>query len=248
LRVGSGECELRIEDHLIPPHHSQVLLDTKNQLVLVCTNAVYEIIARGYSVKKVVLSDGIVLQLGETELRVLVTPREKANAFDPLAPNEHTSPFLGNWEEKHQDAMAPFRPNKVDTPKSRLISELKHLINATAPAEFQSTFKLFKEPFKLRLETGPQADDEFVVSWGPRDFGPLALEYPIEYPPFPGILFSLTPNETGEILFSTKFPDFARVSGHNNPICVIRIGETIEAGNSTIVIENLKDSTKDVKS
>lgn len=242
LRIGSGNCDLRIEDTDLPPLHSQVLLDQKNQMVLVCTNAVFEVLINGRAVKKVVLLNGITAQIGNSLFKIIVTDKELLGALDPLLPNQASANASRNWLAPEKEPALSFKVAQPESPKLLLIKELQHLIDEIKNPPLAPSFSLFKQPILLRLETGPQADDEYILSWGPRDFGPLALEFPIEFPPFPGILFTLTPSDSGEIVFSTKHPDFARVSGHTDSSCVIADGDKIEAGNSTIFVELLKDT------
>ncbi len=242
LRVGSsGDCDVQVNDPKIPPIHSQVLLDNKNRMVLVCTNAVYEIIINGRGVKKVVLLNGITIRIGNSFFKVIATDRELMGALDPLMPKPEPDNAARNWFEEDRDVATTIKFAQPESPKTILAKELKQLVSEFKNPPLTPTFRLFKFPILLRLETGPQADDEYILSWGPRNFGPLALEFPVEFPPFPGILFTLSPSDSGEIIFSTKHPDFARVSGHTDPTCVIRDGDKIEAGNSTILVEFLKD-------
>jgi hypothetical protein len=242
LRIGSGKYDLSIRDPDLPQLHSQVLLNAKNQMVLVCTNAVFEIRINGSSVKKVALVHGMTLQIGSTHLKVSISSIPIIGAVDPLAPKRDplTRP---NKVRTPEDSVENTKGLSivVDSPKSHLAKGLREFSKTVTNETATNSFKLFNVPLLLRLETGPQADDEYVVSWGPRDFGPMALEFPIEFPPFPGVLFTLSPSETGQVVFSTKHPDFSRVRGISESTCVINSGDRVEAGNSTILIEYLKD-------
>lgn len=234
IRVGSGDCEIRLEDPELPALHSQVMFDSNDQLVLVCTNAVYEIISNGRSSKKVVLENGIHLRVGSTSFQVLVTTKSIGDALDPLKPVLNHELTLKKEFTLHQE------PNSS---RNNLIAEL-HRLAERAPKRTQAeAVRLFKHPVKLTVKQGPQADDEFIFSWGPREFGPMALEFPVEFPPFPGILFTLSPSENGDIVFNTKHPDFARVSGQTDTTCVIAMGDHIEVGNSIILVERLEDKS-----
>lgn len=242
LRLGSSnQCEIPLLDPEAPPIHSMVMLDQKDHLVLVCTNAVYEIIANNRTVKKTVLHDDKVLQIYNVHLRVRVTQKPLIGAVDPFilkqAEPQNTAMLTPNEILEINDQS---KITVVETPKSRLIKELSALLESfSTPFPHPHTFKLFKRPFLLKVETGPQADDEFLVSWGPRDFGPQSLEFQLEFPPFPAILFTLSPSSEGDIVFSTNHPNLASVSGQPTSTSVILNGSKIIAGNSTISIEFL---------
>lgn len=234
MRLGSVDCEIPISDDQAPPLHSQVLLNDKNQLILVCTNAIFDIKISGRSVKKVILLTGITIQISNISLKIFNTEDLNSSALDPLKPkNIINSTIRENFL------------NTEDTtelsPKELLKKTLFDLKAKNKIPSHSSNFRLFEKPILLKIVSGPQADDEFIFSWGPRDFGPLSLEFPIDYPPFPSTLFTLSPSESHEIIFSTNHPDFARVIGHNEQRCVISINDRIEAGNSTIILSYLKD-------
>lgn len=236
LKLGSVNAELLLLDSEVPPLHSQVLLDNKDQLVLVCTNAVYEIKVNDRVMKKTVLYNGVLLQIAKVLIRVKVTTQPLIGALDPL--------LIRQEEQKNPLPPIEGLPEifshtniEVETPKNHLIKELRKLTEGFPTYSPPASFRLFKSPLVVRVESGPQADDEFHICWGPRDFGPLALEFPIDYPPFPGILFTLTPNEKGEAVFSTKHPEISRVSGSSNSNNVIEEGSKIIAGNSTVIVE-----------
>lgn len=243
LRLGSGNCEVQLQDPTLAVLHSQVMLDSEDRLVLVCTNAVYEIVVNGRSVKKVVLEDGLNMKVGSSTIRVIISAKPVPGARDPLKPQvDQGITFKGTINDTTNLGHRS-RATEPESTKKFLLQELNKMLESAKRGENQkSAIQLFKLPVRLKIERGPQADDEFFLSWGPREFGPLAMEFPIEYPPFPGILFSLTPGDTGDIIFSTKHPDFARVCGHTEQTCVIDDGDRIEAGNSTILVEYLRDA------
>ena len=234
MRLGSVDCELPISDDQAPPLHSQVLLNDKNQFTLVCTNAVFDIKINGRSVKKVVLLSGITIQISNIILKIFKTDDLNNSALDPLKPKNIFNSFI-------KPNFLNSKETKELSPKELLKQSLFDLKVEKKNLSPSSNFRLFKKPIHLKIVSGPQADDEFIFSWGPRDFGPLSIEFPIEYPPFPSTLFTLTPSESHEIIFSTNHPDFARVCGHNEQSCVISISDKIEAGNSTIILSYLKD-------
>ncbi len=247
LRVGSGDYDLQLVDPSVPPLHSQVMLDQEDRFVLVCTNAVYEMRAGGQTFKKVLLQKGMVIQIGNAFLGVKSSVEPLMGALDPLLVRQNEQKVeesLVDEQTKTQTQLS--KAFEIETPKKLLLNELENLMSQP---ELMSdvklnppSFKLFKNPLHLKVESGPHADDEYVISWGPRDFGPLSLEFPVDYPPFPGILFTLTPGSEGEILFSTIHPKFCKVNGQDQQTSVLREGSQIIAGNSTIKINYLKET------
>jgi len=240
LRVGSSnQCEIQLLDTEVPPVHSMVMLDHKDQLILVCTNAVYEIIANDKSVKKTVLYDKKILQISNIHLRVRVTQKPLVGAVDPfIIKNMETQNLTNLTNHDILEINDKTKATEIETTKSRLIKELQIIMDSfNTPFPHPHTFKLFKNPLLLKVLTGPQADDEYLISWGPRDFGPQSLEFQLEFPPFPAILFTLSPNAEGEVIFSTNHPSFASLSGQTTPTGAITSGSKIIAGNSTISIE-----------
>lgn len=243
LRLGSSsQCEIPILDSDAPPIHSVVMYDHKDQLVLVCTNAVYEILANNKKVKKTVLYQGKLLQISNTHLRIRVSETPLIGAIDPLTLKQ--SETQNNPPPTTDDVFEIDDKSRVtvfETTKSLLIKELQALVDSfNTPYPHPKTFKLFKQPIRLKVESGPQADDEYWISWGPRDFGPQSLEFQLEFPPFPPVLFTLSSNNEGEIIFSTNHPAYASLSGQTSSTSVISDGSKILAGNSTISVEFVK--------
>lgn len=245
LKVGSAtNCDLRLDNQSVPPTHSQVLLDHKDQMVLVCTNAVYESLVNGQSVKKVTLLNGVQFQIGSATLKVIHSDKKLPGVQDPLRPQRPSQTATKKSKEPNENQPeAPlWSPQPVqDSPRSRLIEALQNLLEENENPLFPISFQLFKTPFSLKVCRGPQSDDEYIVSWGPRDFGPFSLEFPIEYPPLPDILFSLRPNSDGDIEFYTEHPEFSKVSGKNKNPCVIEDGDRIHVGDSELEVSFLKD-------
>lgn len=246
-RFGSGDCEIKLSDPTLPALHSQILLDNKSRLVLVCTNAVFEISADGKIMKKVILEDGLNLKIANSSLKVHILDKPINDAHDPLRPMANLENNLQNLLNPTEDLLSRTFKVQRESPNKSLIDGLQTLLESAQNPNSPASFRLFCRPVVLRIEKGAQAEDEFIVSWGPRDFGPLVLEFPIEFPPFPRVLFTLTPNANGDIVFSTKHSDFARVSGQSDSTCVMKSGDRIIAGNSTILVEFLGDSSRHEK-
>ncbi len=245
VRVGSSDqCDIPLTDPEAPPLHSMVLLDQRDQLVLVCTNAVYEMRANDRTVKKTVLSDEKIIHIFSIELRVRVTQHPLIGAIDPFSLRQMPAELAPQAAPAENDAINDqSRVTQIETPKSKLLKELNSILESfNTPFPSAHAFKLFKQPILLKVESGPQADDEFLISWGPRDFGPQALEFQLEFPPFPAVLFTLTPDADGSVLFSTKHPNFASVSGQESENGVITNGTKIIAGNSTLSVEFVSDT------
>lgn len=260
MRLGSGNCEIKLQDPQVPDVHSQFLLDSNDSLVLVCNNAVYEILSNGQSLKKLPLTHLLTFQVGATKLQVKITKQPIAVTANESIENSQTMASTDSLSEKTQVSLLtkvpsegtalggkttgafPTKVLKTETFKEKLVTQLKFTAELqTKVDENQINFRLFKAPFQLRILEGPQADDIFVISWGPRDFGPSSTEFPFDYPPYPGILFSLTPNEHGEIFFSTQTPQFARVNNGSDAFCVLELGDRITAGESTLIVEEVKE-------
>lgn len=247
LRVGSGNCDIQLKENSVPPLHSQVMLDQEDRFVLVCTNAVYEMKTGSQTVKKILLQKGMVIQIGNAFIGVKSSTELLPGAIDPLLIKKEEQKLDEKLlEEKTETKLLNSKITEIDTPKKILIEELKQLVEKSLETRSLKItpihFKLFKNPVQLKVESGPNADDEYIVTWGPRDFGPMSLEYPIEYPPFPDILFTLTPNEEGEIIFTTKHPKFCKVMGQSQSSSILKDGSQIIAGNSTIYIKYLNET------
>lgn len=254
MRLGSGNCELKIPDASVPEIHSQFLLDSSDNLVLVCNNIVYDVLVDGQPYKKLALSNNLVFQVGATTLKVKITNKAtgaetKVTVGDGVATKKPTSDKTNNNLPGEATVVAevmiqaPTKVQKVETSKEKFLTQIKFLLDsAKKEASSTKSFQLFKQPFQLRIVEGPKADDIFIISWGPRDFGPGSAEFPIEFPPYPDILFTLTPNNQGEIFFSTQEPQFAQVNGGQDVYCVIDFGDKIVAGGSTLLVEPLKEN------
>lgn len=246
LRIGSGSCEVQIPDPAMPPIHSQVLLDQEDRFVLVCTNAVYEIKISNSVVKKLLLQKGDVLQIANVFIGIKESKVALIGALDPLMIRQQQEEERKVESPTFEDTAYQTQVSRVhleETPKSKLLKELTSIIESHKNNYNESyALKLFKFPIHLKVEQGPNANDEHIVSWGPRDFGPMALEFPVEYPPFPAILFTLKPTENGEVFFSTQHPQFCKVEGQELHSGLLKEGSRIIAGNSTILFEFLRST------
>ena len=184
------------------------------------------------------------IKIANQHFRVKVTQKPLIGAIDPSIIKQQETQNLDSLSaDEILELNDKSKVTVIETTKTKLLKELHMIIeNFNTPFPHPHTFKLFKSPLLLKVETGPQADDEYLVSWGPRDFGPQSLEFQLEFPPFPGILFTLTPNAEGEVIFSTNHPQYASLSGQTTPVNVITNGCKIIAGNSTISVEFISNS------
>lgn len=233
MRLGSGPYEIQLADPTIPDCHSQFLLDQQDKLVLVCNNAIYEIYYENRVVKKLTLNNDSLFHIGNTQFRVFIDAIDRPNTSQrDFTKGPHNSVLSGNHD-------TPIK--RSPELKEQLLQELKALSDKSSAKTSIPLFRLFKQPLKLKVLSGPQTDDEFFLSWGPREFGPGALEFPLEFPPWPSILFTLAPDPQGEIIYTSKDLKASSVIGKENFPCILNHGDQIIAGTSVVIIEFVKD-------
>jgi pSer/pThr/pTyr-binding forkhead associated (FHA) protein len=93
----------------------------------------------------------------------------------------------------------------------------------------------FQKLVKIEILTGIQADQSFVLGFGPRIFGSDTLDIELFDIEAPNVAFQLTPDLAG-VRFSTNYPEKVTLNHNQVSTDLIKAGDKIYLGQTTIQI------------
>lgn len=271
-KIGSSsnptDVDIRIIGNKVAPTHAKVMLDDKNQFVLVCTNIIYDLTVNSRSVKKVVLIPGIVFFIEEVQFKVVEFESVPDDATIALVENQQPLPEndqlklskkieVSNLNKKlTQNKIINFEPSKEidsnpqffndeDSKSTKLqkllISALDESIRYLPNRIMESKVRPLQKMIKLVFQQGIQYEKEYFLGWGPRRVGKGTLEFQIEEPTCPNEAFIVYPARTGETVFITKFPELVSLNGQNTPKEILRHGDKIKIGDTIIQVFEIEN-------
>ncbi|PWU17835.1 MAG: hypothetical protein C5B49_08180 [Bdellovibrio sp.] len=204
-----GEVMLR-RDGKVSSRHALVKRTRSGNLVLVDQESQNGIKVNGQKVRRVTLGIGRVFVIGQTVFKVLQSEDEQAAQFDqPL------------WKKIIKEEVL------------RLIEASKH-----QPPE-QGHVVPFEPAVEIRILEGIQADRNFILGFGPREFGSDTLDFELEELTAPPVAFALVPTEAGAD-FQTDYPDIVRLNDHPIRIHRVKEGDRVRIGKTLIEIGFVK--------
>lgn len=209
--VGRTEGEIRIRDAKISSRHAKVVRDGKGQLFLVDDGSTNGLRLAGMRAERVLLKNGVKFQIGKTWVRVVEYEREKAPI--PAAAKD--------W-------------------KGLIVQSLNGLSLSDNLIEAARTRpKAFNPPVCLKVKTGIQARQEWILGFGPRNFGADTLEFELFEPTTPDLAFTISPDQDGP-KFQTNHGGIVLLNEKPVSSDILREGDQIRIGDSLIEVSFLK--------
>jgi predicted component of type VI protein secretion system len=209
--VGRTEGEIRIRDAKISSRHAKVKKDEKGKLFLVDDGSTNGLRLNGIRESQVLLENGVKFQIGKTWVRVIEYEREKAPS--PPTPRDWKGLLV------QQIASISLKDNLAEASRTRP--------------------KAFNPPVCLKVKTGIQASQEWVLGFGPRNFGADTLEFELFEPTTPDLAFTISPDEDGPI-FRTEHGGVVMLNEKAVSSDILREGDQIRIGDSLIEVSFLK--------
>lgn len=246
---------IKILGRNIAAEHAKVMVDDKDNLVLICTNITNSLMVNMQSVKRVVLIPGVVFFIGDVQFRV--------SEFDSF-PNEETlvSKKISNFNNSDDDENKPVETEVERTiatansdltfdslPKiynegdseglkleKLLIAALNEGISLLPQKNYEPKVRLLSKALRLVFIQGLQYDQEFFISWGPRKFGKATAELHLFDAQAPDEAFIIYPAKTGETLFVTDHPDIVSLNGKKTNKQILNHRDKIKIGDTIIQV------------
>lgn len=209
LRIGRSEGEFQIQDAKISSLHAKVEETEKGQFFLIDAGSTNGLRVGGQRVAKVALLPGVSVLLGKTTLKVV-----------ELFKDEVVEPSFTptNWREIIvKEVRKGQYNNQTQT----------HRVAA------------FAKGIQLSVRTGIQLGTEWVLGFGPRDFGAQSLDFELLEPTSPEIAFSIAPDGP-QVRFETKYPDLVLLNDLPLNSDILKEGDKIRIGQTLIEFSFVK--------
>lgn len=212
FKLGRTACEILIPDSKISNTHAQIEQDQKGRYILLDLDSSNGLLVNGVKVKRIALLPGVKFQAGKTHFKVIDVVEENVVIVPKKSISEE--PEKAHWLDL-------------------LTKTLPRLgLGNKNPAE---PVQVFHPMIRLQFLTGLQADQTYVLGYGPRSFGSESLDLELLDTAAPAEAFQLTPDPAG-VRFSTSAPESVQLN--NKPISsdLVKAGDRIYLGQTIIQI------------
>jgi len=173
----------------------------------------------GERLDKVVLKDGVVFAIGDSQFEVSEVPDEALGDNAPKAIDPRPAKKPGKKPRYWHDVLAEFLEKNAEA--------FRDVIIPVAPME---------PALILEFTRGVQVNSKWILGFGPRKVGLGSLDLPIWEPGAPGVCFEIHPSADG-LIFKTNHPDVVRLNGREIDKDVLRMGDTIKILDTLIEVD-----------
>jgi pSer/pThr/pTyr-binding forkhead associated (FHA) protein len=238
--IGRTKGTVNISDPKISGLHAKVEATPEGGLILVDGGSSNGIKVDGNQVDRVPLELGTRFQLGRTTFIVVrrienedePSKHEALLTVSSVAPGGFSTKPLDPTGEKEVEAPPPPPPSPEDW---------RNYLNFMIPQ--LSSRDLFNEngalafvpPVRLVVIAGIQADQEFILGFGPRRAGAGGVDISLKEESCPEIAFEISPSPNGP-RFSTEHPNLVFLNNSSTSGEVLSEGDTIRVGKSVIQV------------
>ena len=220
MTIGRKQGDLLLDDDpKVSGLHAKIILDNKNQFVLVDQDSSNGLVISGRKVKKIAMLPGVTFRIGGTHFRVIKEdtaipnlgvsntniPSEAPEINSPPAEKHFTPPEFPRDPEPSYEPPPIFKTRdplgkgpkveerelQVKTWKERA----EEIFSSREETEPQQFLKLgaFSPALILEFVEGPQTDQSLTVGYGPRQAGFHHLDLDLIDPKLPEKTFDLLP-------------------------------------------------------
>lgn len=213
--MGRTACEILIPDGKVSNTHAQIEKDQKGRYILMDLDSSNGLLVNGVRVKRIALLPGVMFQAGKTFFKVIDQVEENV----VIVPKEKREE-LENTPEKHhwRDVLT----------RDLLTLEFQN----QPPIE---TVLAFRPLIKLNFISGIQADQTYVLGYGPRQFGADGLDIELMDPAAPSQAFELSPGIDG-VRFTTSQPEIVLLNNKSVSTDLVKTGDRIYLGQTIIQV------------
>jgi pSer/pThr/pTyr-binding forkhead associated (FHA) protein len=210
--IGRTEGDIRIRDAKISSRHAKVVKNEKGQFFLVDEGSTNGLRVKGIRRDRILLENGLSFLIGKTPVRIVEYDREK---YSP------PSTSAKDW-------------------RGLLVQQIPPLTLEDNPSATTTTRpKAFSPPVCLRVKTGIQSKQEWILGFGPRNFGSEGLEFELFEPTTPDLAFKISPDDEGA-RFDTDHSTVVFLNEKPISTDILREGDQIRIGDSLIEVFFLK--------
>lgn len=195
------------QDTKVSSFHAVVEMDELSQLVLVDQDSSNGIKVDGKRHKRLVLKDGMIIQLGRSFFFVKELSSEEVIQKEQERPKSWKEILI---EEAQNLTGGKFIPNPSLLP--------------------------FQNALRLSFVEGIQTQESFYIGFGPREFGSDTLDFILQEALCPAVAFRIAPIGKGAF-FSTGFPTLVQVNGSAEAEKELFDGDMIRIGQTLIRVE-----------
>lgn len=214
LQIGRSRGDFIVNDPKISSLHAQVEQDAKGELILVDAGSSNGIVINQQKVRSIKIMRGVAFRLGKTSFKIV---EGDANDSAAISVKRHDS-----WQAPIRYALQEQLP-KVKKPELS-----KTLI----------TWEPFAKPLRLSFIQGIQAEDEWILGFGPRQAGAAQADLFLKEPTAPDLAFELFATDEG-VEFKTEYPKIVKINGASVETSSLKDNDIIEIGITKIKINYL---------
>ncbi len=249
LAIGRKKGDLLLDDDpKVSGLHAKIILDNKNQFVLVDQDSSNGMILSGRKVKKIAMLPGVTFRIGSTHFKVVVEEELNLNPEPPraapppvpeAAPAPEEPPPPPVFKSKDLLTKGPkveVRELQLKTWKERT-QEL--LAAQEIPAESQAAqLGAFSPALILDFIEGIQTDQKITVGYGPRQAGFGNLDLELLDPKLPEKAFDLLPGP-GSVEIRDLTGGEMLINGRPQKSHFLEEGDLISLGQTKIKVRYL---------
>lgn len=205
LQIGRAKGDFIVNDPKISGLHAQIEEDAKGNLILADAGSSNGIIINQQKVRQIKIMLGVTFQLGKTHFRIIET---------------ELSPIISSMLEKETWRAV-----------------LRRCLSAEpAPSQNQqSLVEAFVQPLKLSFIQGIQAEEEWLLGFGPRQAGSSQFDLFLKDSVAPDIAFELRPSPEGVELIN-RAPEILKINDQSPTVCLLKNDDMIEIGLTKIKV------------
>lgn len=204
LKIGRSLGDVTINEPKMSGVHAQIRSTENGKLFLIDRESSNGIKIKGVRVQKLHLTPGVTFQIGATVFLVLEAEEEREQI-------EKVDTF--DWQQTLMSAI----PNlKLEDQRP------------------MSPIRTFTRPITLSIVEGFQANQRYVLGYGPRNVGLACLDIEITDPRSPDLAFSIIATSNGAAEFVTDQTATVLLNGVSTNKEILKNGDIIRVGSTLI--------------
>ncbi|MCB0391873.1 MAG: FHA domain-containing protein [Bdellovibrionales bacterium] len=250
LKMGRKNADYIIKDSSASGLHAQIKESTANNFMLIDLNSKNGIKINGIREDVVSLKPGLQFTIGAVDFEVLKDLQDELESTPPIKTPPKPPDSQGFNIQYGPPEVEDVKPGDDILKNSRIVEiEVQQHWNDILENFSQDNLKFVKNKtqtilpmnpaLKLKFIRGVQVDTEWILGYGPRIAGPEEYDLTLYDPCAPSNTFALEPTEMG-VKFKTKHPKDVLYNGRSCEQSLLRDGDEISFGETTIVVELIK--------
>lgn len=229
--IGRGPGTLSLDDVKVSGKHAKITKNSAGQWFIQDLGSTNGIKADGRRVKDLLLTPGVRMVLGKTELLI-----ESVDAPPPIQQPNAAPPATA--PESLPDKLSTAAPKEEHPPEwpeyfSKFVSKTKEKIKNKRVDQ-----QPFPQILRLRVLRGLQLDWEWHMGYGPREIGRDSLDFPLYDPKAPEQCFTITPTKSGAKI-QTEHEGLVLLNDQSFSAETLKDGDLVRVGENLIEVKFL---------